>query len=127
MSITARLSAVWAASQYLIILAVLLALSVAVNFWQLKRAWTAPLRAEVAAERDATKKAEQLAESTQDRERRLAAAIDIATGQLSQAGTQYGRAMRERPLEAHCAPGPTRIDATNAALGSTKPVDGESR
>lgn len=121
MTVASRLSALWASAQYLIILGLIAAVSIGLNLWQLKRAWTAPLRAEVAQATESAKTSEELNAATAARERKLLAAADLATGQLSKAGKDYSRAVANRPLEApQCAPGQERIDAVNAALGGKK-------
>lgn len=116
-----RLSGWWSAWKYVVVLALLLLASIAVNVWQWKRAITAPLRAEVAGLEEAAKTSLELTSAANERERKLLAAADIATGQLSQAGTDYRRAVRNRPLEApQCAPGQERMDAVNKALGTPR-------
>lgn len=124
MSIRAKTAAIWASAQYLIILAALLAISVGLNFWQLKRAWQAPLRAEVAAERDASKKSSQLLDDLQDRAQRLLDASDTVAGTMQQATKDYRRAVEQRPLDAQCAPGQERMDAVNKGLGQSQPDTG---
>lgn len=99
------------------ILAILLGLSLWGNGCQYKRSITAPLRAESAALKDAADKSLQLANDGQERERKLLEAAEVAAGQLSGAGKDYRRAVANRPLDAHCAPGLERMDATNKALG----------
>lgn len=120
MTIRDKAAAIWASAQYLIILALLLAVSLAINFWQLKRAWTAPLRAENKALSDAQRTAEQLITDGQARERGLLDAADQVAGTMQQAGKDYRRAIAQRPLAAQCAPGQERMDAVNKALGNPR-------
>lgn len=125
MTIRAKAAAIWASAQYLVILAVLLAVSITINFWQLKRAWTAPLRAENKALSDAQRTAEQLITDGQAREQKLLDAADTVAGTMQQAGKDYRRAIAQRPLAAQCAPGQERMDAVNKALGRSGASVGE--
>jgi hypothetical protein len=117
-SLKDKAAAIWASAQYLVILAVLLLASIALNFWQLKRAWTAPARAENAALKEAQSISEKLIADGQERERKWLDAGDTVAGQLSQASKDYRRAIAQRPLAAQCAPGQERMDAVNKALGN---------
>lgn len=121
MKIADRAAALWATSQWLIILALVAALSIALNLWQLKRAITAPLRAEVKMHEDAARKAEQLLSDGQERERRWLDAGDQVAGTLQRAGKDYKWAVAQRPLAPQCAPGAERVQAVNATLGNTPP------
>lgn len=124
MTLRDKAAAIWASAQYLVILAVLLAASIALNFWQLKRAWTAPARAENAALKEAQRTAEQLIADGQTRERGLLDAADQVAGTMQQAGKDYRRAIAQRPLAAQCAPGQERMDAVNKGLGQSRPDSG---
>lgn len=122
-----RLSGWWSAWKYVVILALLLGLSAWLNVWQWKRAITAPLRAANAELEAAAATSLQLAQDGQTRERKLLDAADITAGTLQQAGKEYRQAIANRPLAPQCAPGPQRVAAVNAALGSSEPVDGETK
>lgn len=120
-----RLSGWWAAWQYVVILLLLLGASIALNIWQLKRAITAPLRAENKALQEAQRIALELTNEGQARERKLLSAADMTAGTLQQAGDAYRQATADRPLAPQCAPGPARVDAVNKALGSPSAGNGE--
>lgn len=96
-----------------------LAGSVALNYWQHRRAITAPLRADLAAAKDALDDSAALQASTRESADRLLDAAEAVTQQLGTAGMQYRRAVRDRPItDPQCAPGQARVDAVNHALGA---------
>lgn len=122
MSIRDRLAAWWSAWQFVVYLAGLLALSVALNVWQWKRAITAPLRAEVADKTQALDTSEQLLSDAQKAAQDLARAARAASDQLDASRRDYAAAAKARPLnDPQCAPGQARVDATNRALGGALP------
>ena len=127
MSIKTVASAWWLAWKWVVILAVLLALSLWGNGCQYKRSLLAPLKAENTALKEASDQSLALATEGQKRERVLLAGIDMASGQLQQAGKDYKRAVADRPLGAQCAPGQARVDAVNKALGQPQAKSGEVR
>jgi len=113
-------AAAWVAAwQWVLILGACLALSVWLNVWQWKRALTAPLRDQVAAQGQALDDSAALLEDRDQSVRRLTAAVDRAAVRLGAAGRAYDRAAREQPLtDPACAPGQARIDAVNRAAGA---------
>lgn len=109
----------WAKWQLVFWLAVAIAVLIALNVWQWKRAIEAPLRAIIDSKDRALDLSEQLLADTTRRASALDAAADAASSQLAGAGSAYRKAVALRPLtELHCAPGQGRVDAVNRALGA---------
>ncbi|WP_202841991.1 hypothetical protein [Luteimonas saliphila] len=124
MSVTARLSSWWAAWKVVAMLAAALAGSLYLNYWQHRRAITAPLRDQVHALDTALEDSAALHAATRESATRLAAAAAAAADQLEGGARDYRRARTERPLtHPQCAPGQARMDAVNRALGA--PIEGE--
>lgn len=124
MTIGARLSAWWAAWKFVVILAAALASSLYLNYWQHRRAITAPLREQIAGLQGALEDSAALAAEGRETAERLNSAAEAATRRLTAAGRDYQAAMRERPMtHPQCAPGQSRVDAVNRALGA--PIEGE--
>lgn len=117
-----RIAGWLSAWKYVLILGVLLAASLYLNYWQHTRALTAPLRAENAGlQRALDDSADLQAASREAAQRAITASNKVAT-QLEGAGKSYRAAMRAQPLTTdNCAPGQARVDATNQALGATPP------
>lgn len=124
MGIGARLSAWWAAWKVVAMLAAALAGSLYLNYWQHRRAITAPLRDQVQGLQDALADSQALQAAVRDSTTKLAAAADITARALDGAARDYRRATTVRPItDPKCAPGPDRMDAANRALGA--PTKGE--
>lgn len=121
MTLKDRAAAWWFAWKWVVLVGLLFIGSACLNVWQWKRAITAPLRAEIAGQKEALETSQKLEESAARRADKLQAAADIAAGQLQQADRDYRRAVATRPLDAKCAPGQERIDAVNKMLGSAEP------
>lgn len=97
-----------------------LAGSLYLNYWQHRRAITAPLRDQVHGLERALEDSQALQAAVRDSAERLSAAADTTTRALSDAAQGYRRARRERPItNPECAPGQGRVDAVNRALGET--------
>lgn len=118
MAIGARLSAWWAAWKVVAILAAALAGSLYLNYWQHKRAITAPLRDQIAGLEGALADSQALQQAVRDSTARLDTAASTVTRTLDSAARNYRKAASQRPLEQQCAPGQGRVDAVNRALGA---------
>ena len=120
MAIGARLSAWWGAWKVVVILAAALAGSLFVNYWQHRRAITAPLREQISGLEGALEDSAALAAAGRETALRLNTAADAATRRLAAADRDYRNAVRVRPLtDSQCAPGQGRVDAVNRALGAS--------
>lgn len=119
MSIRDKLAAWWSAWQFVVYLAAALAVSLYGNYWQWKRAITAPLRDQVAQQEKALDTSEQLLSDAQKAAQDLARAARAASDQLDASRRDYAAAAKARPLDnPQCAPGQARVDAANRALGA---------
>lgn len=114
----ARLSAWWAAWKVVAILSAALAGSLYLNYWQHRRAITAPLRDQIAGLEGALEDSQALQKAVRDSTTRLDNAAVAAARTLDSAARNYRKAASERPLEPQCAPGQGRVDAVNRALGA---------
>ena len=120
MAIGARLSAWWGAWKVVAILSAALAGSLFLNYWQHRRAITAPLRDQVAGLKGALEDSQALQQAVRDSTARLDAAGTAAAKQITGAARDFRKAAQERPLESQCAPGQGRVDAVNRALGAQR-------
>lgn len=122
--LAARLSAWWATWKAAVVLGAALAGSLYLNYWQHRRAITAPLRYQVHGLERALDDSQALQAAVRDSAERLAAAADTTTRALNGAAQDYRAALRARPItNPECAPGQDRVDAVNRALGA--PTKGE--
>lgn len=123
-----RVAAWWAAWKWVLILALALAASLYANYWQHRRAITAPLRAVIAGQEQALADSEALQASSREAAQRAIDAAELVAARLEGAGAKYRDAMRDRPLTPdNCAPGQARVDATNQAFGSPDAVPPEQQ
>lgn len=126
MAVLTRITAIWAAWKWVLILGALLAGSLFLNLKQYAdcrvKLATAPLKAEVAGLEDALNVSAQLVGDASRRAELLGEAATRAGTRLDQAATAYAGARRQRPItDPRCAPGPARVAATNRALGAQPP------
>ncbi len=116
MSLSARLSAWWAAWQWVAILLLVCLALAALNVWQWKRAITAPLRDQ---NRELTRALDQVAELAAGRNRddaELIADLERIAERGRTTRTVYREAAAKAPLPEQCAPGQARMDAVNRGL-----------
>lgn len=117
MALTDRLAAWWSAWRWVLLLAVLLALSLYANYRQHLAALQAPLKIELASKDAALDDSAALLESARERGAALDAAASRTTILLATGASNYGKALKLRPLPPNCAPGQPRQDAVNMTLG----------
>ncbi|MGH8073664.1 MAG: hypothetical protein ACREO4_06275 [Lysobacter sp.] len=117
----AKLSAWWAAWQWVVILLLVCLALAALNVWQWKRAITAPLRDE---NRELVRAIEQAAELAEGRNRDDAELITDLQAIAERGRTTrviYREAAKAAPLPQQCAPGQARMDAVNQGLRGRNP------
>jgi len=101
-------------------LAAALALSLSLNYWQHRRAITAPLRDQVHGLERALDDSAAIQADVRASAQRLATAANAAATQLEGGARDYRAARAARPMtDPQCAPGQARMDAVNRALGAT--------
>lgn len=116
MKLRARAAAWWSAWQFVAYLSLGLLLSLAANLWQLKRAITAPLRAENKAMADSLGTISALAKRRTRDDTHLLGQLEQIAERGQQTRTIYLKAAKATPLPQQCAPGQARIDAVNQGL-----------
>ena len=109
-----RAGAFWLAWKWVLMLGAALAASLGVNYWQHRRALTAPLRAENKDLRDTVAVYEALMKQRTTDDADLMADLRAIADRARPLRVEYIQAKTERPLAPNCAPGQARMDAVNA-------------
>lgn len=100
--------------KYVLILALLLALSLWGNLHQYVASKTAPLRQEVSELREASKITSDIARQSQTDSAGIFDELRGIVERSRQTRNVYRDAAEQAPLAANCAPGQARMDAVNA-------------
>jgi len=109
----------WASVKVAAMLAAALAASLYLNYWQHRRAITAPLRDQVHGLERALEDSQALQDAVRDSTARLSEAAETTASALTGAARDSRRAIAGRPItDPQCAPGKDRMDAANRALGA---------
>lgn len=109
-----RAGAIWLAWKWVLMLGAALAASLGMNYWQHRRALTAPYRAEVKELREAVRIREELASGKDKDDQELLEKVKGIASQRVRETVIFRQAAAAKPLDPNCAPGKARMDAVNA-------------